>query len=154
MALSMKLRRVWSVSPSCSCFNMLRIMCCRYISWHIHEILQYKIQGSDSIVHMLCIALQDCIDFYHTNDIQQYCYLVDRLWPHPLKVGWRGLIYVHSGAVLKRLPLSQMTIGLHSSYFPEILLRVSGLTITPMFSVQSLPVWKTVCTFIEQGYTP
>ena len=72
----------------------------------------------------------------------QICHLVDWLRPHPLKVGWRGVIYVHSGAVLKRLPLSKMAVGVHSSYFPEVLLRLSGLTIIPVLSVQSLPVWR------------
>lgn len=81
------------------------------------------------------------------------CYLIERLRPHLLKVGWRSLIDVHGGAVLERLPLSQMTIGLHSSYFPEILLRISGLTISPMLSVQSLQLWKTLCTFKMLGYT-
>lgn len=81
----------------------------------------------------------------------QIYYLVERLRPHPLEVGWGAFIYAHSGAVLKRLPLSQMTVGLHSSYFPEVLLRVSGLAITPIFSVQSL--WKKVCTFTVQCFT-
>ncbi len=70
----------------------------------------------------------------------QIYYLVEWLWPYLVEVGWGAFIYVHSGAVLKRLPLSQMIVGVQSSYFPEVLLRVSGLAVTPILSVQSL--WR------------
>jgi len=78
-------------------------------------------------------------------------YLVERLRPHLLEVGRGVFIYVHGGAVLKRLPISQVAVGLHGSYFPEVLLRVGGLAIAPNLSVQGLPGWKRV---FEQSDRP
>lgn len=71
-----------------------------------------------------------------------FCYLVERLWPHPLQVGWRVFINVHSGAVLKRLPLCQLVIRLHSCNFPEILLGLGRFSIRPVLGVQRLPGQK------------
>ena len=74
------------------------------------------------------------------------CHLEEGLGPHLFEVGWGAFIYGHCGAVLQRLPLSQMTVGLHRCHFPEVLLRVGGLTVAPILSVEGLSVYRTVFT--------
>lgn len=65
-------------------------------------------------------------------------YLVERLRPHLLQVGRRGLVDAHGGAVLQRLPLHQVIVGLHGSNLPEVLLRLGGLAVAPLLRVQGL----------------
>lgn len=73
---------------------------------------------------------------------EEVWYLVERLCPHSLQVGWGVFIYVYRGAVLQRLPLRQMIVGLHCSNFPEIFLCLSRLAILPLFGVQSLQILR------------
>lgn len=62
-------------------------------------------------------------------------YLVNWLRPHPLQVGGGGLVDVDGGAVLKRLPLGQVTVRLHRRRFPEVPLTFSGLAVAPLLRV-------------------
>ena len=70
-------------------------------------------------------------------------YLKEGVIPHILQVNWGVLIDVDGGAVMQRLPLSQVVVGFQSSSLPEVFFRVSGISTIPILSVESLPYWVT-----------